>query len=438
MSCRTAKQCIRQSLRKGWLHWARAARQDGVRRCAACCFSELPDMPMMPRPRSHACRESTDTSLATLSPRPGVGGPVGGAPLCAAPGSRCGSCWAGGPTGGTPPARGRCSCLCGCRTAGPGSGGGPAGAGGHQAGQAARWARVAAQQGGPVSQCGTEQEDAPQQPVRACLPTSLELKSLRLQAAAKAKGRGRARPPTAPRLKRQRTAPRRCWLPRWAVPPCCFMPAALTQPLPLRHSAKQLHGMRQQGPSRRRPPWPMQEGEGEAASTADSAPANGASASAGDLVSHEIDVIVESPPAPVANGAAAASSAEPSAAGRPYSELAIGEQKTAPLRGGTTMWGGGCAARCSCLGSFAGMAAHFTLTMLLQWRLLAWHSKCPLITACPRPHQHPHRRAQGNIPRGTPRGADPRWRSCPTQGRLQGGGGGARGGRCRRVWGAWF
>ncbi|KAI7844259.1 hypothetical protein COHA_002057 [Chlorella ohadii] len=73
-----------------------------------------------------------------------------------------------------------------------------------------------------------------------------------------------------------------------------------------------------------------EEGEADGASTADSATANGANGAAGsssnDLVSHEIDVIVESPP-PVTPIAAASSSAGPSAAGRPYSELAIGVPK---------------------------------------------------------------------------------------------------------------
>ena len=77
-----------------------------------------------------------------------------------------------------------------------------------------------------------------------------------------------------------------------------------------------------------RPPFkPRQEGEADSASTADSASvaANGAaSSSSNNLVSHEIDVIVESPP-PVPPLAATPSSAGTSAAGRPYSELTIGE-----------------------------------------------------------------------------------------------------------------
>ncbi|PRW58793.1 NAD(P) mitochondrial isoform A [Chlorella sorokiniana] len=69
-----------------------------------------------------------------------------------------------------------------------------------------------------------------------------------------------------------------------------------------------------------------EEGEADAASSADSAAANGAASSSSNLVSHEIDVIVESPP-PVAPLAAASLSAGPSAAGRPYSQLTIGVPK---------------------------------------------------------------------------------------------------------------
>lgn len=79
---------------------------------------------------------------------------------------------------------------------------------------------------------------------------------------------------------------------------------------------------------------PRQEGEADSASTADSTSvaANGAASSSNNnLVSHEIDVIVESPP-PVLALAATPSPAGTSTACRPYSELTIGESCSLPTQ----------------------------------------------------------------------------------------------------------